>query len=999
VPQVGKIFVDRATLLGRVAMSPKLGVKTILRNPLLSTHRGKEPNKFQFDVVIDRVYGGSAADYAIKWCRGVKTTTTKPFTADPKTKNGVEVSQKLSLLCTLYRSKATAEGSGGFEAKDAKFSLLSFKGGKKSEKTVGKIHFDLSKFAAIPSATTQHTFQLNTKTKMDASITCTFVCTSRGTSGSNCSGVSGMTVSSGECEAGGNDDYADLDLHATAPNHDAFEDSDMTSPMSALGDMQEDFELTSAKRYQTVISSLASENSSFDQSERSSALGSDKTKSKTIKAPIFASSVSFVQSKAKISALEAELERHRHNCEDARKESEKARVVIQMSEDTIRELRETIEYSSGSASTKSNSQEKELQVAIDTLQRRVATSNIEMQKRSENYENRITTLKGQVDIMERTTERLVGEKETIRKQMSSLEEILHSESDSKDEVVRAREARDKLINEVSDLRETNQAVSFALKEERKRREDLEFNYRGADIEIKRLRSKLDAHEEHSKQIKSTFEELSKMYTALRSEHVRDHNELKAQTVAPTLSSGGDRMGLLLRKSEGDKEDRNEEVGVLMALHNQVRQLKAEVETKRRLAIESEREKLDAQKQAASIEGDVVAARTKAADARHEVSRQNERLERFKAKYLALSEQLKDALQVSQEYEMTMDKICRMHNDEVANMRVEYKDEVIRLREAASSGVSKSRDKHLEEALAEASEREDKYEQEILNMTSIVDGLSKKLTEASKAAAQSQEVRRLADEHASKTPGVSENASGLIQGAVEAATSCNAPAGNDPLYLLSALGSSNYDKKVGESKSSLSDGSCIEFTSSSDIRKANILEKITDGRLLNMLVEAKMKLAVAEEEKLALEYLIRRIRDGDKHIQAKLAQHASKLEVKLNQANQILASLHDDSAKSNDFAGESPRQHAVLRFFSPQKAKPPPSPSSQAVIRSAIFQHDDVEQNGYKIIGESDVGDDGDMGESKSESDSGLTGAQDEDENGESGDFSTESNHIDDGDSV
>jgi hypothetical protein len=40
--------------------------------------------------------------------------------------------------------------------------------------------------------------------------------------------------------------------------------------------------------------------------------------------------------------------------------------------------------------------------------------------------------------------------------------------------------------------------------------------------------------------------------------------------------------------------------------------------------------------------------------------------------------------------------------------------------------------------------------------------------------------------------------------------------------------------------------------------------------------------------LGLEHMIRRVRIGDKNIQAKLAEHASKLEVKLTQANLMLA---------------------------------------------------------------------------------------------------------------
>lgn len=65
-------------------------------------------------------------------------------------------------------------------------------------------------------------------------------------------------------------------------------------------------------------------------------------------------------------------------------------------------------------------------------------------------------------------------------------------------------------------------------------------------------------------------------------------------------------------------------------------------------------------------------------------------------------------------------------------------------------------------------------------------------------------------------------------------------------------------------------------------------------------------------------MIRRIREGDKHIQTKLAEHASQLEVKLNQANMMLAAMHDDA---NEGTGERPsaEKHEALRSFTPNSS--------------------------------------------------------------------------------
>lgn len=60
--------------------------------------------------------------------------------------------------------------------------------------------------------------------------------------------------------------------------------------------------------------------------------------------------------------------------------------------------------------------------------------------------------------------------------------------------------------------------------------------------------------------------------------------------------------------------------------------------------------------------------------------------------------------------------------------------------------------------------------------------------------------------------------------------------------------------------------------------------------------------------------------GDKHVQQKLAEHASKLEVKLNQANMMLSNLQD--ANSNALPSASTPQtdgkRAALKQFNPDE---------------------------------------------------------------------------------
>lgn len=61
-----------------------------------------------------------------------------------------------------------------------------------------------------------------------------------------------------------------------------------------------------------------------------------------------------------------------------------------------------------------------------------------------------------------------------------------------------------------------------------------------------------------------------------------------------------------------------------------------------------------------------------------------------------------------------------------------------------------------------------------------------------------------------------------------------------------------------------------------------------------------------------------MRSGDKHVQNKLAEHASRLEVKLNQANVMLSNLQDDqgSALVNN-VDSTQGKRAALQQFNPE----------------------------------------------------------------------------------
>lgn len=893
--------------------SPRIaaGVKSKLRNPLLGGHRSKEPSKFQFDITIDRVVGGSAAEYSVKWCRGVKTATTRQFTAEPKNKDGVAVGDKLSLLCTLYRAKTTE--SRDFESKDSKVSLISHKSGSKSGKTTGKIHFDLSQFAGVPSATAPHMFQVNAKTQVHATITCTFVRISRGTASSIGSGMSGMTVSSGEYDGHKDDDFGDLDDLPTADVLDPDTISSSVSPKSELP-FRTDSEFAESA---SIPRSGTPDSPPIDRqyTGRSSiATPSSETKALKSKTSRKKSEKHSKVSRSKLAALEGEVEKLQHELADSHKDTEKSRVLQQMSEDIIRELREKIESNDGgkSKSKSGAAREKELDEKVQSLKKKIATESIDSRQMGEKYEERILTLNRQVATMEHAKHRLESENKAAQEQLASLQAVADSKGSSSENSKSHVEAREKLQAEVSRLRDTNEKSRVELDQRKALIESLEKGCSEMQTETNRMYAKLQAHEEHATQVKSTYEELSKMYSELGEQNAKLSADLMSARIAekshpqspklPRAGSSSKSRKLLRKKSSKSTHQSSKDVTELdLSAEREERDkerdkenaaLQAELMEKRRLQVDSERAKNDAEKQVASLHVDLKAANRKNALSVKEVQQLTMSLETAKDKHLRTTEQFEAVAQELSERKSEVEAVKQKHRQELQDLRTEKGEEIRKLRQAAVDAATAALDDSstndrlgvLEEALADATKREDQYEEEILNMTKMMDGLSNLVKEA-QAQAEAKQVedallsgKSIHDLNLKGASAAAIIASETVEGTAEdETTQTMGPCPNcAKLNNLPGTGIEKTERQKDEKndKDSDSQGSVrggfsrflsrknvskqpiereeIEqdtFISSSNIRKLDLIEKITDGRLLNMLVETKMKLAIAEEERV------------------------------------------------------------------------------------------------------------------------------------------------------
>lgn len=190
--------------------------KTIAsRSSKVASRRHKAAHTFQFVLTPTRLVGAAGGFYKLKFTRGVKVACSpvREITSSMARGAGIVYADgegRMSLLATLYREEdedgggdggggGTASGgrrsrssaassgrasassplaglsAGAFDTKDAKLSLVRVAVGKKTEATVGKAHFDLAQFARMPSGDTPTTLRLSEKASVDLVIGCVYV--------------------------------------------------------------------------------------------------------------------------------------------------------------------------------------------------------------------------------------------------------------------------------------------------------------------------------------------------------------------------------------------------------------------------------------------------------------------------------------------------------------------------------------------------------------------------------------------------------------------------------------------------------------------------------------------------------------------------------------------------------------------------------------------------------------------------------------------------------
>ncbi|KAA8499218.1 hypothetical protein FVE85_6803 [Porphyridium purpureum] len=253
---------------------------------------GKTQAKFQFEVNVHDVSGlKPGGKYFVKWTRGLKVASTKMFRCTASVSQ--KVGEKLALMCTMF-----FDDQNNFDEKDAKLSVVRLTldaNGIAEEKTIAKIHFNLSEFCGVPSASADRTFELSDTVKVKCTVSCTFMAGADGTkSGSGAlSGSSGMSdtmslsgMSCAESSVLDSDSIADLDDFADMDDDfaDLNDDSDPSALVQSRSQRLREPEPEVAPEPKSGVKDTFKKSISFAQKSTPASSSADKEKSSVVRA-------------------------------------------------------------------------------------------------------------------------------------------------------------------------------------------------------------------------------------------------------------------------------------------------------------------------------------------------------------------------------------------------------------------------------------------------------------------------------------------------------------------------------------------------------------------------------------------------------------------------------------------------------------------------------------------------------------------------------------------
>lgn len=451
-----------------------------------ASRRGKAASRFQFDVTVERLFGGIVRPgntYYVKWSRGVKVAQTKPALAAKdhvggnKAAGGLPFNDKISLLVTLYRT------DNRFDEKDAKFAVISVNA-KGQERTVAKMHFDLSQFAGVPSASAEKIFKMSEKASIKTTVDARFM--KSGTKGPGSAGassaMSGMTAASGLSSDDADDDFGDLDV------------DDVPEPEAPV--------VGGGRGKRTSNASSGKAITASPQKRRSNPPFSPPSSKEDIPGPIPNSSTkSFGRQPSGSGAGSGGDTKLRAELTSAKEELSNVSMDLRRAQDKRKRMEAAHEAELASLRAKL--------AAAPAAGGRGGDPAVERELAKER--RRADELGGKLEAVNRDLAAIRGERDTLKGEMAPLRA-------SAKEVEKLREANGEMSREIDHLAASagggngDQVV-------RERMGKLQE-------EKAKLEEKVRAHQKHSATVKDTYQRLTGMYNTLREENIELQGKLE-----------------------------------------------------------------------------------------------------------------------------------------------------------------------------------------------------------------------------------------------------------------------------------------------------------------------------------------------------------------------------------------------------------------------------------------------------------------------------------------
>lgn len=809
-----------------------------------ASRRGKASSRFQFDIHIDRVYGiKPGAAYLVKWSRGVKVAQTKVYTSPrDAAKTGLQINHKLSLLVTLFR-----EDGKRFDPKDAKIALVSVNQ-KTQQRTVAKFHFDLAQFAGVPSSSKPQVFKLSDKVSIKTTVDSRFLKAGNGPGSAGASSVlSGVSARSSDDEM--DDDFDDLAIDdVPEPQFSSVQaKSKRPQPLDKRQLSSQSLEKRQQSSNSKVPLLVETPRSS------SSSVGSDRKKSSS-------SSSALPPSPSPPSARAPPSPQKPQTVSPVKKSQTaspaKQTPVPSTEGDDVRVFQRAEHESKIMALKRSNekltqdlSQSKRHSQSLEENHHRA------MQRLSEELEGRTRELTATADqkasmdmTLSELRKRNMELEDSVKASTSELD-MLRRERDElqlKSKRLSASESKCRQLSREVDRLTIAAAASPSNSAGDENRADKAVEERIVSLRAEKdvLEGKVRAHESHASKVKNTYEQLSKMYSELRQQHtaLQDENDqLKAEPAAPGVSTSP-------LPQDGDL----------------------------RYQLDDARQQLrDVQDSKASLQSDyehVVRQADLLQERLDHTSRQFDDAQAEIDNLLSETEELKGQRDMAMQRALSKGKSNSSSNSD------------------SSRSVGK-----VEENLRVTTER---FERDHTRLTRRIQELESEISELREDIEYEKGEKLKAREERDK---IRESARALERRTSLAARQTDAMHTMRRKLSTQQMREQDHEAMIADLRNEADRmrSKLDETKRAAEERRSSSNDEVNE--VLRDLVSSKMKLAQAEDDKLQLQFAMKKLKKAEKAAQERLAAHASRLEVQLGEANEEAERLRRLQRRSSDVA--------------------------------------------------------------------------------------------------